>query len=74
MDPGLRGVSVEALAIRIAWETIHDSPGSAARLVDLQAEIVMRARDGVVMLMHDEMRASRIARVLLVKFLVCSNR
>lgn len=57
MNPRLRRVSVQSLRIRIPRETIHDCPARAAGPVDLKTKVVVRACDGVVVLMDDKVCA-----------------
>lgn len=57
VDPRLSSIPVQPEAIRIPGQPVHDGPAHAAGLVDLQAEVVVGARDGVVVLVDDEVGA-----------------
>lgn len=66
MNPCLGGISIQSNTIWVTWEPVHDGPTSTACLIDLEPEIIMRAGDGVVMLMNDEVSTlgiSYVARV-----------
>ncbi|PNY26441.1 Uncharacterized protein TCAP_03629 [Tolypocladium capitatum] len=61
MDSRLRRVPVQPLAVRVPRQAVHDGPANAARAVDLQAQVVVRASDGVVVLVDDKVRAMTLA-------------
>lgn len=67
MDARLRGISIQPDAIRVTGEAVHDGPAGAAILVDLEAQVIVRAGHGVVMLVDDKVRAVPGARVCLVQ-------
>ena len=60
MHPRLRRISVQLSTIRIARESVHDRPADRTRLRDLEAKVVVRACDGVVVLVNDEVMAFRV--------------
>ena len=59
MHPRLGGVPVQPrLAVRVPRQSIHDGPADGAGPVDLQSEIVVQARYGVIVLVDDEVFAA----------------
>lgn len=56
MYPGLGGITVQPHAIGVTRQAVHDGPADAAGLVDLQTEVIVGARDRVVVLVDDEVR------------------
>lgn len=73
MDASLGGIAAQAAAVGIAGQAVHDGPADAAGLIDLEAEVVVGAGDGVVVLMDHEMRTAGAARAALVQARVAGD-
>lgn len=58
MYPRLRGIPIRSHAVPVAWQTVHDGPTNTTGAVDLQTEVIVRARDGVVVLVDDKVGAA----------------
>lgn len=61
MYPCLGGISIQSDTVWVTWEPVHDGPAGTAGLVDLEAEIIVCASDGVVMLMDGKVSTSGVA-------------
>lgn len=59
----VHAAAVHASSITAVASTVHDGPACAAGGVDLQPEVVVRASDGMVMLVDDEVGAKGGASV-----------
>ncbi|KXH45576.1 ATPase [Colletotrichum nymphaeae SA-01] len=57
MHPRLRRIPIQPLGVRVPGQPVHHRPAHAARRVHLQPEVVVRARDRVVVLVHHKVRA-----------------
>lgn len=57
VNPRLSSIAIQTHTIRISGQAIHNCPTRATRLVDLQAQVIVCSRDGVIMLMNDKMSA-----------------
>lgn len=55
MNARLGRISIQVEAVGVSGESVHDGPAHAAGLVDLEAEVIVSAGDGVVVLVDDEM-------------------
>ena len=56
MHPRLSGVPIHpCLAVRVPGQSIHDGPADRTGSIDLQPEVVVQTRYGVVVLVDDEM-------------------
>lgn len=59
MHARLSGVAVEPHAVRVPRHAVHDGPRRAAGRVNLKAEIIVRARNGMVVLVDYKVCAER---------------
>lgn len=55
MYPRLSRVAIQSGRVWVSRKSIHDRPTDTACLVDLKAEVIVRACNRVVMLMDDKM-------------------
>lgn len=67
MDASLGGVAAQPTAVGISRQAVHDGPADAAGLVDLEAEVIVGAGHGVVVLMDHKVRAALAACTTLVQ-------
>jgi hypothetical protein len=67
MNSGLGGVAVQPSAVGVSGQTVHDGPADAAVAIDLEAEIVVGASDGMVVLVDDEVGATWTAGAVAVQ-------
>ena len=57
MYPRLGSIPIQPPTIRIPGHPIHDRPTRRAGLVDLQPDVIVHARNGMIVLMNDEVTA-----------------